>query len=108
MMTRASPSAAGRSPGRRREAVDAFEGGAERGGHDVDADDAGHGEQVHQGEAAGAVHDVLGGEGGVAGAEGEEPVAVRTVSASRVPAAAALSASSSRTRRRRSIAASRN
>lgn len=45
-----------------REAVDAFEGGAEGGGHDVDADDAGHGQQVHQGEAARAVDDVLGGE----------------------------------------------
>ena len=38
-------------------------------------DDTGYGQQVHQGEAAGAVDDVLGGEGGVARAEGEEPTA---------------------------------
>ena len=35
----------------------------------------GHGQQVHQGEAARAVDDVLGGERGVPGAEGEEPAA---------------------------------
>ena len=57
------------------EAVDPLQRGAERRGHDVDADDARHGQQVHQGEAAGPVDDVLRGERGVAGAEGEEPAA---------------------------------
>ncbi len=55
-----------------RESVDAFQGGAEGGRGDVDADDPGNGEQVHQGEAAGPVDDVLGGQRGVSGAEGEQ------------------------------------
>ena len=59
-----------------RQAVDPFQGRAQRRRHDVDADDARYGEQVHQGEAARAVDDVLRGERGVPGAEREEPAAV--------------------------------
>ena len=57
--------------------VDPLQRAAERRGHDIHADHARDGQQVHQGQTARAVDGVLRGERGVPGAEGEEPAARR-------------------------------
>ncbi len=54
------------------QAADALQRAAQGGGHDVDPGGARHRQQVDQGEAARAVDEVLGREGGVPGAVGEQ------------------------------------